>query len=79
MWASLTFAIPKKNETFRVISDFRELNKRIKRKPFPITNIRESVASVGQFCFAIYIDLVMGSYGMQLNEKSKQLCTIVLP
>ena len=79
MWASPTFAIPKKNDTIRVISDFRELNKRIKRKPYPIPNIRESVASVGQFKFATSIDLVMGFYGMQLSERSKQLCTIILP
>ena len=46
MWASPTFAIPKKNDTIRVISDFRELNKRIKRKLYPIPNIRESVVSV---------------------------------
>jgi len=46
MWASPTFTIPKKNDTIRVISDFRKLNTRIKRKPYPIPNIRESVASV---------------------------------
>ena len=79
MWASLTFTTPKKNDTIRVISDFRELNKRIKRKPYPIPNIRESVASVGQFRFAACIDLVMGFYHMQLSERSKQLCTIVSP
>ena len=29
-WAALTFIIPKKNATVRLISDFRELNNRIK-------------------------------------------------
>ena len=70
---------PPKNGTIRVISDFRELNKRIKRKPYPIPNIREFVVSVGQFRFATCIDLVMGFYGIQLSEKSRQLCTIILP
>ena len=79
MWASPTFAIPKKNNTISVISNFRELNKRIKRNTYPIQSIRESVASVGQFHFVTCIDLVMGFYGMQLSENSRQLCTIILP
>ena len=62
IWASPTFVIPKKNDTIRVISDFRKLNKRIQRKPYLILNIRESVASVGQFRFATCIDLVKGFY-----------------
>ena len=70
MRASPTFAIPKKHYTIRVMSDFRELNKRIKRKPYSIPNIKEFIVSVGQFRFAICIDLVTGFYGMQLSEKS---------
>ena len=64
MWASPTFAIPKKNDMIHVIFDFRELNKRIKRKPYPISNIKESVTSIGPFHFATCNDLLMGFYGM---------------
>ena len=46
-WASPSFAIPKKNKRIRVVSDFHKLNKAIKRKPFPIPRIQETLLKLG--------------------------------
>ena len=78
-WAAPTFLIPKKDGTVRFISDFRELNKRIKRKPYPIPNIQDLLMNLEGFQYATSLDLNMGYYHLELNEKSKQLCAIVLP
>jgi hypothetical protein len=37
-WLSLSFIIPKTDQTVSMISNFREVNKRLVRKPFPIPN-----------------------------------------
>ena len=78
-WAAPTFVIPKKDGTVRFISDFRELNKRIKRRPYPIPNIQDMLLNLEGFKYATSLDLNMGYYHLELNEKSKELCTIVLP
>jgi hypothetical protein len=36
-WASLSFSIPKKNGTIRVVTDFRKLNLLLKRRASPIS------------------------------------------
>ncbi len=38
-WVSLSFIIPKSDQTVCMIGDFREVNKRLVRKPFPIPKI----------------------------------------
>ena len=42
-WAFLFFISPKSNGTVRFISDFRELNKLLKRKPWPLPKIVETL------------------------------------
>ena len=78
-WASPTFCIPKKDQTIRLLHDFRRVNKMIKRKPFPLPRIQDTTQQVGTFNFASYLGLNMGYYGMMLNRKAKQICTIVVP
>ena len=71
--------IPKKDGSVRFISDFRELNKRIKRKPYPIPNIQDMLLNLEGFRYATSLDLNMGYYHLELDERAKELCTIVLP
>ena len=40
-WAAPTMAIPKKDNTIRVVSDFRELNKVIRRRVYPLPRIQD--------------------------------------
>jgi hypothetical protein len=46
-WSSLfpSFAIPKKNETIRVVTHFRNLKLLLKRHPFPIPTIGDMIRS----------------------------------
>ena len=78
-WAAPTFVIPKKDKTVRFISDFRELNKRIKRKPYPIPHIQDMLLNLEGFQHATSLDLNMGYYHLELDDRAKELCTIVLP
>ena len=78
-WAAPTFVIPKKDGTVRFISDFRELNKRIRRQPYPIPNIQDMLLNLEGFQYATSLDLNMGYYHLELDARSKELCTIILP
>ena len=78
-WASPTFCIPKKDDRIRIVSDFRILNTSIRRSPWPTPNIQEIFQEIGGFFYVTAIDLNMGYYAMALTERSKDLCTIILP
>ena len=78
-WAAPTFLIPKKDGSVRFISDFRELNKRIKRKPYPIPHIQDMLLNLDGFKYATSLDLNMGYYHLELDDRAKELCTIILP
>ena len=78
-WASPTFCIPKKDSRIRIVSDFRILNASIKRSPWPTPNIQEFFHEIEGFQFVTAIDLNMGYYAMVLTERSKDICTIILP
>ena len=69
-WAAPTFIVPKKDGTVHFISDFRELNKRIKRKPFPIPNIKDLLQKLEGFMYATSLDLNMGYYHIMLTPFS---------
>ena len=78
-WASPSFIIPKSNQTVRFITDFRELNKRLKRKPWPLPKITETLQELEGFTFASQLDLNMGYYTIRLDPDSSKICTIILP
>ena len=78
-WASPTFCIPKKDQRIRIVSDFRVLNSCIQRSPWPTPNIQEIFQDIGGFLYVTAIDLNMGYYAMGLTNRSKQICTIILP
>jgi hypothetical protein len=50
-WAAPTFIIPKKEGTISFVTDFRQLNKALKRKPFPIPNIEDTLQKIGGFTY----------------------------
>ena len=75
-WAAPTFVIPKKDGTVRFISDFQELNKQIWRQPYPIPHIQDMLLNLEGFQYGTSLDLNMGYYHLELNEHSKELCTI---
>ena len=76
-WGSPTFIISKKNNTVRFTSDFRRLNTKIKRKPYPLPRISDTLQELEGFKYASSLDLNMGYYHIRLSEKSSDMCTIV--
>ena len=78
-WAFPSFIIPKSNQTVRFISDFRELNKLLKRKPWPLPKIMETLQQLEGFTYVSQLDLNMGYYTIRLDADSSKICTIILP
>ena len=78
-WGAPSMIIPKKDMTVRFISDFRKLNTKIKRKPYPLPNIKDILLKLEGFKYGTTLDLNMGYYHIELSPFSKTLCTIVFP
>ena len=45
-WGAPCFPIPKKDGTIRFITDFREPNKRVKKTPYPIPKIQDTLLKI---------------------------------
>jgi transposase InsO family protein len=78
-WGFPTFIIQKKDGRVRWVSDFRELNKLIKRKPHVMPKIYDIMLQRAGYKWFTKIDVSMQFYCFELDENSKQLCTIVTP
>ena len=76
-WGSPTFIIPKKNGMVRFISDFRRLNTKIKRKPYPLPRISDTLQQLEGFTYATSLDINMGYYHIRLTPEASDMCTIV--
>jgi hypothetical protein len=77
-WAAPTFIIPKKDGRVRWITDFQELNKFLKRRVYPLPFIQEVLHRRSGYKYFTKINLTrMFYYNLELDEASKELCTIV--
>ena len=76
-WGSPTFIIPKKDGRVRFISDFRRLNQMLKRKPYPLPRISDTLQQLEGFNYATSLDLNMGYYHIQLSPTAADMCTII--
>ena len=78
-FCSPTFVVPKKDGRIRWVSDFRTLNLMLKREPYPLPRIQDIMNRRGKYKWFTKIDLSMFFYSFELDDESKELCTINTP
>ena len=78
-WGAPTIIIPKKDERICWITDFWELNKCLKWHVYPLPHIGKVLRHQTGYKFLTKLDISMCYYTFELDDESKDLCTIVTP
>ena len=69
----------KKDDTIRVVADLRALNKVIRPRRYPMPIVLDLLRKRLGYKFFSKLDISMQHWTFELDEESKDLCTIVAP